>query len=374
MRKNKLPRNPIPNSPQVLIPKRRLPRPTTRPHPLTQRLSGIPPVIDNPAALEIAERIKRLCIISKLDPYIVLSDFFAMCKWHLRLYGINLKSFIIEGKAAEDPPDAKLFFNRARERFDQATLRQPGTFRAMIDAYTGLYQGLREPRPLEDAAANPTVNPDLIAQVFVACLRPGPEWWPYVPPWPVAQRLAEQLLPDPIDMIEEALTDAGIAYRVATGYPPPETMRAKNWGEWFSLIYPYLGTLLIGPNFINSSTMLLALAARFPAWIRQGHLIHFHMNDDVPIIHTMFEITAMLQGLNGFALTTMETMFEIGALLEEREGQIRVNPLPHPQPAEPAQEEDDLHSIIPQSALSMPTFETLFRSYWKEEEPHGKKE
>ncbi|GIK40403.1 MAG: hypothetical protein BroJett011_42360 [Chloroflexota bacterium] len=348
------------DSPKVIILKRRLPRPTTQPpHPLHAHFPLTPPVVTNPAAWEVAEHIQRLCSISRLDPYVVLTDFFTMCMYHLQLYGINMKSLVIEGKAAEDPPDAKSFFRRARERFDRATLQYPGTFRVMMETYSVLYTKLREARPLAEAVLHPEINPDLIAQVFVACLRPGPEWWPYFPDWQVALEMAKRLIPDPPGTVQEILAEASLAYEEASGESYQEIMTSEAWELWAPKIYPFVKIKLFPPPFINCSTLLLALAAQFPEWVLTSHLVHFHMDESAPLIHTMGNVAGMLYGLNGASLAMLQDILDIQDYLQQHQHELLSTPLSQQQPVEEEPDEQPLPELAP--PLSGSTFEELFR-------------
>ncbi len=59
------------------------------------------------------------------------------------------------------------------------------------------------------------LNPDVIGQVFVTCLQPGPAspWWQYFPGWPGALTVARQAIPDGHELVYLELAQAALKAR-----------------------------------------------------------------------------------------------------------------------------------------------------------------
>jgi len=89
---------------------------------------------------------------------------------------------------------------------------------------------------------------------------------------------------------------------------------------------PYCQPLVIGPAVIDSGTMMLALAARFPAWAVKNGLVRLYPDSGQPHLNRLARINAMLYGLNGYELELARTVQAIAAHWEQR------SPAPEPHP------------------------------------------
>lgn len=304
------------------IPQRRLPRPP-EPHPeaflLTSDIQA--PSVSNPFAHEVAERIRRVCKISRLSPYVVMNDFITMFYWQLKYFGADQKSRVITGKKIQDPPQVAEIFRRARERYERTSLQYPATYREMEEAYSEMFvvlQMMVHEGSLEKYATSWTINPDIIGQIFVAVVQPGQDWWPFFPPWHVALSLARHTIPDGTKMVYDVIVRAGMKYKEAH---PTDAVRldpGENWEEWYTEVAPYLDPILIGPHLTTSSAMMLALATRFPDWARQRGLVNFYFggDDTDSIIHLIVSINAMLYGLNSFYVELVREAFTIATFMD----------------------------------------------------------
>lgn len=302
--------------------RRRLPRPPA-PHPQALLLTADdhPPNVSNPFALEVAERILRVCKISHLSPYVVMNDFISMFYWQLKFYGADQKSMVMTGKRIQDPPQVAETFRRARERYERTSLEYPATYREMQEAYAEMFtvlQAMVQRESLEQYATSWTINPDIIGQIFVAVVQPGPDWWPFFPPWHVALSLARHTVMDGHKMVYEAIVQAALAYRQNHPDNPITLTPGENWEEWYPHIAPYVDPIILGPHITTSSAMMLALAARFPDWARQHGLVNFHFGgeDADSIVHLMTAINKMMYGLNGFYVELAQDAFTIACFLD----------------------------------------------------------
>lgn len=119
-RRQPLPKNPLP---EFLIPVEEFPR----------------PVVTNPHAQAIAERITRVANVSNLNPIVVFGDWIGLVEGSLRLYGENLSAVIMTGKSIPAPPDIKAVYFWVRERYTQLSQWYPAAYREMQEAFGVAY-------------------------------------------------------------------------------------------------------------------------------------------------------------------------------------------------------------------------------------------
>lgn len=302
--------------------RRRIPRPPL-PHPAALLLTSEHqcPNITNPFAHELAERIRQVCKISRLSPYVVMNDFVRMFYWQLKFFGADQKSQVITGKKIQDPPEVAEIFRQARERYERTSLTYPATYREMEEAYSQMFvvlQGMTHQGSLDQYARSWTLNPDIIGQIFLAVVQPNEDWWPFFPPWHVAMGLAQHTVPNGARIVYDEIVRAGVRYKEDHSTEAVGLIPGENWEEWYSEIAPYLEPITIGPHLTTSSATMLALATRFPDWARQQGLVNFYFGgaDTNSIIHLIVAINRMMYGLNGFYVELIQEAFTIEAFLE----------------------------------------------------------
>lgn len=348
-----------PNSPRP----RRMPRPAgTRAQPGQSRPPD-PAEAEQAPVVEIAQLIERVCAISHLGRLVVIADWLGMAEAAMRRQTLNLKAYALTGQFAPDPPDVAGIFRRARERYIAASRTYPATYREMQTAFTRVL-GLLETaaQPGLETYVQTGQTPDIIGQVFLRCLNPGPAWWPYFPPWPEALAVARVLVPDGRDQILERLIQAGLDYRQDTPNPiNPEP--GERFQEWFLAVLPYVEPLILGPNLITSSAMLLALAAQFQDWARHWGLVRFYVPHPEPLLERMMSLNGMLYGLNGYALDLIKTHNDLVDHYQDQMAIAAAGPSPLAE-IEPVLDRDEMP--VPQLNVRAttgrgPSFEELFR-------------
>jgi len=332
----------------------------------TRSLPGrlLPP---NPAeaeqapVVEIARLIERVCTIGKLKPLIVIQDWVGMAEAAMRRQSLNLKTYALTGQFTPDPPDVAEVFRRARERYIAASRTYPATYREMQEAFA-------EVLALLEQAAHPGLEyyvqtgqtPDLIGQAFLRCVRPGPSWWPYFPPWPASLAAARAWIPDGPDQVLERLIQAGLTYRQVTPNPiVPEP--GERFQEWFLAVLPYVEPLVFRPTVITSSVDMLAMAVQFQDWARHWGLVQFHLPHPEPLLERMISLNGMLYGLNGYALDLIITTNDL-----IRYYQARTEPATAGADEPPPPDEVEQEALIPRSHPRAvtgrgPSFAELFK-------------
>lgn len=349
--------NPDPTRP------RRLPRPAgTRAQPGQSRPPD-PAEAEQAPVVEIAQLIERVCAISHLGRLVVIADWLGMAEAAMRRQTLNLKAYALTGQFAPDPPEVADIFRRARERYITASRSYPATYREMQAAFTRVLALLETAaRPGLEAYVRTGQTPDIIGQVFLRCINPGPAWWPYFPPWPEALAAARVLIPNGPAQILERLIQAGLHYRQDTPNPiNPEP--GEGFQEWFLAVLPYVEPLILGPNLITSSAMLLALAGQFQDWARHWGLIRFYVPHPEPLLERMISLNGMLYGLNGYAIDLITTHND---LIDHYQGQMAAAAAgpPPPEEAEPIPDREEIPAprLDPRAGSGRgPSFEELFR-------------
>ncbi|MCP4629336.1 MAG: hypothetical protein GY850_38405, partial [bacterium] len=255
----------------------------------------------------------------------------------------------LTGKVIEDPPEVAEIFRRARERYLRATEKYPAVYRQMHDAFGQAYAYLiycAEPG-LKWYEKQLKLSPDIIGQVFMALIKPGPEWGQYFPAWGAALTAARGLFSD--ETMDMTLTEKIVRDSV------------EDFGAWVDRAPVNCRSLvLIGPSKINSSVMMLAAATQFPQWSVYGGFVEFVWGEGVdPLLVKMANINAMLYGLNGYDLELAKIAMQVEADLRQQAEE--------PRPAQPlipspAPQEDRPEATTPRfKAGGNPTFEALFR-------------
>lgn len=326
-----------------------------RPHPPD------PAEVRQAPVVEISQLIERVCAISRLSPWVVFSDWLGMAEAAMRRQTLNLKAYALTGQFVPDPPDVADIFRRARERYIAASRTYPATYREMQTAFTQVLALLETAaQPGLEAYVQTSQTPDIIGQVFLRCINPGPAWWPYFPPWPEALASGRALIPNGRDQILERLIQAGLDYRQDTPNPlNPEP--GERFQEWFLAVLPYVEPLIFGPNLVGSSAMLLALAVQFQDWARHWGLVRFYVPHPEPLLERMMSLNGMLYGLNGYAIDLIKTHND---LIDHYQNQIAVAPAPPPAETEPVPERDGMPAPQLDARATTgrgPSFEELFR-------------
>lgn len=367
---------------------RRVPRPAGVRGRMREITPPDPAEANNPYVIEIVQHIRRVSSISHLSPYVILSDWLGMMEPALRRYNLNMKSFAMTGKFTADPPDVAEIFRRARERYVEASKKYPATYREMQIAFSACFALVIKAASygLEAYARQLRYSPDIIGQVFLESVKPGPAWWGYFPPWHTALMLARIAIPDGEARVYRALEEAAIRYNQAVARPlQPEP--GERFRLWFDAVTEYFEPILIGPTIIGSSVTMLAAAAQFPDWAVKRGMIHFYAPNEERLLDRMISINTILYNLNGYAVDIINTANEIAAYYDDYGESGEITPevildeagLPYlamnggdiaarPQPADvdwgngPGRTEAAVQpGSIQKPDLGMPSFEALFK-------------
>lgn len=290
---------------------RRLPAPKIPPElrPLPPRLSILPPD-DNPHVNQIVRLIEQMAIMSGLSPYVLLRDWLGMLESGLKMWPANMRTMALEGQFIEDPPEIQAIFSQARERYLRVSEQRPAVYRQMQEAFSEAFALLLDSSTsgLEQIKG----NPDVIGQVFTACLQPGRSspWWRYFPDWPTALAVAQEALPEAHQLVYLVLAEA--AWQARAEGQAIQLKPGENFPEWFEVIWPYVEPLRLGPPLVSSSVELLAGAAQFPGWALKTGLVKFSWDPALdPLIQQLININAMLFGLNGYIVAHCEALLDI---------------------------------------------------------------
>ncbi|MCP4288207.1 MAG: hypothetical protein GY792_27850, partial [Gammaproteobacteria bacterium] len=246
----------------------------------------------------------------------------------LRAQAENNKKIILEGTIIEDPPEVAAIFSRARERYLRASEQNPAVYRKMQDAFGISFALLMQAASygLEFYLEHLEYSPDIIGQVFRLYLQPGILWTPYFPAWDISLAEAGRCVPDGAGRIHADLALASLRAR-QDGVQVPPLLPGRNWEVWYAVVQPYVIPRVVSSS-INSSVMMLAVAAQFPDWAVKGDLVRFAWQGEgpaEPVIKSMANINAMLYSLNGYYMEQVRALVEIVEAQES--GRIAPQPL-----------------------------------------------
>jgi hypothetical protein len=337
---------------RVLL-KRRLPIALPKKEPLLPARPPAPAEAQNPYVIQIVEHIRRVCAIAHLPPFVVLEDWIGMLEAALRLYADNARTYAMTGQFIDDPPEVKEIYRRARERYLKATESYPAAYREMQVAFSQTFA-------LLIAAAGPelgwyatqaALSPDVIGQVYLACLALGKDWWPYFPPWPAALEVARTAIPNGEELACRVLIEAHFTYQQARPATFIQPEPGERFEQWFSEVLPYCEPHIIGPALIDSGVMMLAAAAQFPPWAVKDGLIMFYPQSGNPQLDRLAHINAMLHGLNGYELELARAIQDIAAYQHQHPEALS----PQPELQAPVAEPENLPTEPSQPATAEAT-------------------
>lgn len=145
-------------------------------------------------------------------------------------------------------------------------------------------------------AGQPASNPDLLGQTLLASTENPADWQPWVLPWPEALERARQFIPNGGEVAATRLLDAARAARQdgqAITLPPAQPVET-----WSATVRPYLPPLVIGPPLTHGSSLTLAVAAQFPAWLRKTDRLRLAWSPETPpVIRAIQQLNAHLYRL-----------------------------------------------------------------------------
>ncbi|MCB0164490.1 MAG: hypothetical protein KDI79_09705, partial [Anaerolineae bacterium] len=312
--------------------------------PQPKRLQGEPLPVPppsrelNPYSARIIDLLDEMVQVTGLSHFVILTDWLGMIEGTLQMWATQLRTIALEGTVAPDPPAIETVYRQARERYQFVSESRPQAYRKMQAAFVECFHLLRESAgpDLETYAGQTTISPNVVGEVFITCLGHPRAWAPYVTPWEEALARAAKLIPNGHDLVYERLAVAalearedGITIRLEPG---------ENFEVWYEAIAPYMPQLVVGRPLIDlTTTSLLAVAARFPAWlVKRDHIRLVWSTQTDPLIQRLNHINAMLFGLNGYVLEQLDAHNEIlsrleAELTEESPATLRVPAVTHPE-------------------------------------------
>ncbi len=279
-----------------------------------------PPPVDNPYVTKIVRLIKEMASVSGINEWSLLKDWCGMLESGLQMWPENMRAMAVEGNFIEDPPHIQQIFARARERYLRASETRPAVYRRMQESFSEAFAILLESAaPGLDVYGQQTdLNPDVIGQVFVTCLQPGPVWEQYFPAsWSMALARAKEAIPDGNELIYHELAEAVL--RARNDGHAMQLLPGQNWPEWFQTVRPYVDPIFIGPPLISSGVELLAAAAQFSDWALKAGLVKFIWEPADPLLRQLANINVLLFRLNDTQMAHYEALVDIHAHLERQE-------------------------------------------------------
>ena len=273
--------------------------------PLALKPAGSRPEPDNPITAEIIRLHRELDGLTRRGGFQIWSDWLETTESWLKVVGKQGEL----GAMAELPAAVQQKFDELDRAYTRAAERRPAAYRQMGETFTAIHRLLADTYPFIDLEACGRMDrpdPDILGQAFLISLGSPRSWRQFLPGWPACVEIARQVIPDPgvaAAEVYEQLTEAHLRARLAgASLESPQPGEDESWAIWLEALRPYYEPLLLGPGLIFSSGMLLALAARFPAWIVRGGLVRFVWPDIEadPMLNRITSITAMLYGFNGF--------------------------------------------------------------------------
>jgi hypothetical protein len=274
--------------------------------------------LENPYVVEIVRLIERVAASSKLSLFSILTGWIGMIEGSLRMWADNMRTIALDGKFVDDPPEIKAIFARVREQYLKASEQYPAAYRQMQEAYSATFALLMESAApgLSWYGQQTDLNPDVIGQVSMACLQPGPAWGQFFPSWELVLADARTILPNGDELVYLELAQA--ARRARCDGHAIELEPGQNFPEWFSVVENYYEPIII-TDPIDSSIMMLALAAQFSDWMVARNLVQFCWIGEIdPLLWKMAQINIRLYGLNGSVLEHIEAWLDIQRHLEQQ--------------------------------------------------------
>lgn len=145
-------------------------------------------------------------------------------------------------------------------------------------------------------ASQSSSNPDLLGSTLLAGVKNPAAWQPWVLPWPAALERARQFIPNGGEVAATRWLDAARAAR--QDGQPVSLSPAQPFDRWSVTVRPYLTPLVIGPPLTDGSTLTLAMAAQFPAWLRESDRLRLAWSPQTPpLIRVIQQLTAHLYRL-----------------------------------------------------------------------------
>jgi hypothetical protein len=349
---------------------RRLPAPQVTLNHLEINAGSPIPNEDNPLVNDIVQLHAELCRVSQRAPFTIWLDFLDSTESWLRLVGTVGEV----GAMAGLPAEVQQKYDRLDQIYTRASVHHPAAYRKMGETFTTIFRLVADAYPaidLERCGRPGQLSPDILGQAFIASLGYPQTWLNFFPAWSSCIALARDIVPD--NAAETIYNELGQAHLRAhldgVDVDTPQPGEDDTWGVWLEAIKPYYEPPLVGPGVIFSSTMLLALASRFPAWIVRNGLIRFVWPDIVadPVLNNLTSITAMLYGLNGFYADKFQgnrdAIAHIEAVINEEASTISAATSPHPTAV--YRREADNPQAVPQEQPphipTHPSFSDLFK-------------
>ncbi|MBN1220814.1 MAG: hypothetical protein JXM69_17970 [Anaerolineae bacterium] len=351
--------NPSTHSPPAT---RRLPAPLDQPRPVPHRPTLVPAQIDNPYVQVIAHLIRQMAATSTIPIITLLKDWLGMLESGLKMWPEQWRALTATGQFAQDPPDIQAIFSRARERYLRASAQYPAVYRQMQAAFSEAFALLLDSAApgLAHYGQQTDLNPNVIGQVFLTCLDFPARWTPFFgDSWADCLIAAQAAIPDGAEQANTVLVYAGLkAHRAGVALTPEP---GDNFAEWYEAVLPYAEPLLVGPPLVDSSAMLLAAAAQFPAWALESALVRVVWEPTDPLLRQMANINTMLFGLNGYRLAQSRALADVQAqLAQQADDPLDVPPLAV-YPTRPPLTQETGDSTEPRRQAGHPSFADLFQ-------------
>jgi hypothetical protein len=210
------------------------------------------------------------------------------------------------GTLAEDTPETQALFARCRSRYPRPEYWQrfQQAFHFLLDSTEGFWD-------LNSGAG----DWDTIGAVYMLTAYKKHSGQ-YFTPWEVAQLMAQMMIPNGAQEINDRLRQAQriagarddanshlLAATILAGLAVPEEQTQSYFlTRILPLIVADFEPITICDPCVGSGVMLLAGARQFPAWAAQAGLVQLYGMDIDQTCVTMAQVNMMLYGINGFGL------------------------------------------------------------------------
>ncbi len=229
---------------------------------------------------------------------------------------------------AQLPPEVQATYERVHQTYSQISAQGlPAAYRKMGQTFVALFRIMADHCPFVDlpTCVQHNFNPDFLGLAFIASLGYPRKWHNFFPDWASCTQAAAAILPgDPAEQVYVELAHGHVAAtRLHNLNIRMPRAGDDDWQTWLQTILPYTSLPLLIDQ-VTSSTLLLALAARFPKWITRNGLVTFTwpLLEPDPVLSRITRITAHLYGLNGFYASKQVADFETAAQIQAAMEQI----------------------------------------------------
>jgi hypothetical protein len=277
---------------------------------------------------EIIRRLEQIVAISGVSRNKTFESFVYLSEATLKALPDQVRAAGATGHLAPDPPEIAEVFSRVRSHYDGSWLtpdRVQRVWQRFGEAFTLLLEATApglwgEPNSLN--IAGPLSGPDILGFIYQTWVGADVKRGEIYTPWPASRLLSAVTLGSNTerlvyDRLKEALCHPDNVLGAATllaGLALPENEPEAIRDYFINRVVPaainFYSPVTICDPCLGSGLLHLATACIMPSWMVKNALITFAGQDISRLAIAMFETTARLYGLNGYALQLEAAMIE----------------------------------------------------------------